>query len=80
MDKKVENIQERDFEYTWCDYLTPCPEREEEDVCIGDYDCTQCKHFVSMSVERGLSGGIPPFDYSLYVDVGRGTVKCKCRD
>lgn len=36
------------FKRTWCDYLTPCPFRNEDNdpagIMVGDYECSQCSH------------------------------------
>ena len=42
---------------TWCDYLTPCP--NGKDCMVGDFDCSQCKHFVGIkNVEHNCSVNI----------------------
>lgn len=40
------SFKEMAYERTWCDYLTPCPYRNEKGdlggIFIGDYDCSCC--------------------------------------
>lgn len=40
-----------EFEYTWCDYLTPCP--HGRDCFVGDFDCSICPHFVDLVKKKG---------------------------
>ena len=75
MDESNTSIKELMFEFTWCDYLTPCPFRK--DVFIGDYDCTICPKFISINIEKGINGST--IDYKRYADVGQGVVTCNCQ-
>ena len=68
MGKKIE------FEYTWCEYLTPCP--NGRDCFVGDFDCSICPHFgklieVSKKVEEKIG------DYSRYCKTHSGQIICK---
>ena len=64
-----------EFEYTWCEYLTPCP--NGRDCFVGDFDCSICPHFdtineVSKKVEKKVG------DYSRYCKTLVGQLVCKC--
>lgn len=40
-----------EYDRTWCDYLTPCPnnqiETEDRYIMVGSYECYSCKYFNS---------------------------------
>ena len=60
------------YEYTWCNYLTPCPYRK--DCYVGDYDCSICEFF-------GGNNSLPtvddnPLDYGKYIKIYKGCIKC----
>lgn len=66
-----------EFEYTWCEYLTPCP--NGRDCFVGDFDCSICPHFVNLiatnkSAEESESVA---GDYSKYCKVFTGEISCK---
>lgn len=42
------------FERTWCDYITPCPFREN--IYIGEYECVVECPFCLKSEEKGNKG------------------------
>ena len=61
-----------DFEYTWCDYLTPCP--HGRDCFVGDFECSICPHFVdivSLPIIDNKAG-----DYSRYCKTMKGQIIC----
>ena len=62
-----------EFEYTWCDYLTPCPHREN--IEVGGFDCSECRYFISSRSEssRYNSGND---NYKKYTEVLKGVVFC----
>lgn len=63
-----------DYEFTWCDFLTPCP--YGKNCMVGDYDCMQCENFKSHGIYKSISvDGTNP--YKSYFDVGSGFVVCK---
>lgn len=61
------------FEYTWCDYLTPCPHREN--IEIGCFDCYDCKYYVSSSID-GTTNEDKTSDYKKYIKIMKGVVFC----
>ena len=61
-----------EFEYTWCDYLTPCP--HGRDCFVGDYDCSTCEFCGEI---KTLSSTDDSLNYSKYVKVYKGYIKCK---
>lgn len=62
------------FEYTWCDYLTPCP--HGRDCFVGDFDCSICSHFAEivplLPMEKEKIG-----DYKKYSKIFKGEIICK---
>lgn len=62
-----------DFEYTWCDFLTPCPHREN--IEIGSFDCSECKYFIS-SRNGGTTNKEVAGDYTKYSKIMKGVVFC----
>lgn len=63
-----------DYEFTWCDFLTPCP--YGKNCMVGDYDCMQCENFKSHGIYKSISiDGTK--SYKSYFDVGSGFVVCK---
>ena len=61
------------YEYTWCEYLTPCP--HGRDCFVGDYDCHICPLFVGINTLPDVDDS--PLDYGKYVKVYKGIIKCK---
>ena len=62
-----------DYEFTWCDFLTPCP--CGKDCMVGDYECTQCHNFKSHEIYKNIVvNGTET--YNSYFDVGAGYVEC----
>lgn len=59
------------FEFSWCDYLTPCQYKEGVDV--GSYDCSCCEFFSRMEITKDI---FPPADYARYCAKGKGFVCC----
>ena len=60
------------YEYTWCEYLTPCP--HGRDCFVGDYDCSIC--------EYNNGNNTSPIDdiftdYGKYSRIYKGCIKCK---
>ena len=62
-----------EFEYTWCDYLTPCP--YGRDCFVGDFDCSICPHFVALTKTSNVKDKIG--DYGKYCKVYVGQIFCK---
>lgn len=63
-----------DYEFTWCDFLTPCP--YGKDCMVGDYDCQQCENFKSHGIHKAISiNGTE--SYNSYFNIGSGWIKCK---
>ena len=62
------------YEYTWCDYLTPCP--HGNDCFVGDYDCFMCKHFVNDSAQSAVNDCRKNDDYSKYTKVYQSYLIC----
>lgn len=60
------------FKYTWCDYLTPCPYRNN--VEVGSYECSQCSYFERMIDSNKPDSAIS--DYSKYFVIKIGHVEC----
>ena len=64
---------------TWCDYLTPCP--NGKDCMVGDFDCSQCKHFNGIKrIEHNCSINVSPIDesyYNKYLMLTKTIVKCR---
>lgn len=55
------------YEFTWCDYLTPCP--HNNDIMIGSYECESCKHCQkNVIIKAGEPGD--------YISKGIGEVEC----
>jgi hypothetical protein len=66
---------EREYEYTWCDFLTPCPHKDCE---VGSYECHTCENFINATL---LSDEISKADgYKRYVMINKGIVTCKIKD
>ena len=61
------------FEYTWCDYLTLCPHREN--IEIGCFDCYDCKYYVSSSID-GTTNEDKTSVYKKYIKIMKGVVFC----
>lgn len=62
------------FEFTWCDYLTPCPHRPN--IMVGDYDCCNCANYVS-SRQESFKYDKQNDNYKNYGLVLSGVVFCK---
>ena len=61
------------YEFTWCDFLTPCP--HGNNCMVGDHDCMICKHFYSNEILKSIHPcGME--SYSTYFDIGVGIIKC----
>ena len=60
------------FEFTWCDYLTPCPHKK--DVMIGDYDCSECEYHIAVKQNNLICDASN--SYSKYSKVANGVVFC----
>lgn len=45
-----------EFERTWCDYITPCPYKNN--IFIGEYECVEKCPFCSKHKEEGNKGTI----------------------
>lgn len=60
------------FEFTWCDYLTPCP--YQKNVMIGEYDCYECEYH--MGIKQKNIECDSSIDYSRYAKVSTGVVFC----
>lgn len=61
------------YEFTWCDFLTPCP--HGNDCMVGDCDCLCCQHFISTEILKPIYP-CGTESYSTYFDVGVGVVNC----
>ena len=63
---------------TWCDFLTPCP--NGNDCMVGDFDCSQCEHFVgSKNIEHNCSINVSPSDesyYNKYLMLNKEIIRC----
>lgn len=55
-------------EFTWCEFLTPCP--RGKDCMVGDYDCSQC----DFCQERYVHKGLDRMPY--YTSVGEFEIEC----
>lgn len=66
------------FENTWCDYLTPCPYKP--DIMVGDWECSECSHHVSMKITKDPISPSPILDMSKYFKVAEGEVECNYKD
>lgn len=62
---------EFEYNFSWCDFLTPCP--HNKGCCVGDYDCLQCKFFVKNEITEQVTIDC----YKDYFNVGKGIVICK---
>ena len=63
-----------DYEFTWCDFLTPCP--HGKDCMVGDYDCMQCENFKSHGVYKSIKVDGTE-SYNTYFNIGSGWINCK---
>lgn len=67
-----------EFVYNWCDYLTPCPYCEN--IEVGSYECAQCKHFLDSIYDIEHTGKLvnemPVGDPRRYAVQYKGLVKC----
>lgn len=63
------------FEYTWCDYLTPCP--HGRDCFVGDYDCSICPFCEKYIVNKTPNASTKIDDYGKYCKVYSGEITCK---
>lgn len=66
-----------DYEFTWCDFLTPCP--HGKDCLVGDFCCTQCEYFKSHGIHKNIVVNGTE-SYKSYFDVGTGWVNCEYED
>lgn len=64
-----------EFEYTWCEYLTPCP--HGRDCFVGDFDCSICPHFVKIVPQITPPINNKNGDYGKYCVVFVGKIICK---
>ena len=66
---------ELNFEFNWCEYLTPCP--NGQDCMVGEYECQcQCKHFVSSKIIEDLQNENGVKNMKRYFEVGKGKLIC----
>ena len=72
IEKKKKELHNYRYERTWCDYLTPCPHKE--DVMIGSYECENCAYYKS-SIENKFKD-YEPCDYGKYTETVSGIVTC----
>lgn len=63
------------FEYTWCEYLTPCP--HGRDCFVGDYDCSVCTHFGEIVPILPTDDDSEMGDYKKYAKTFVGEIICK---
>jgi hypothetical protein len=69
---------EINFEYNWCDYLTPCPYIKNKEV--GSYECSTCEYCNELNYDESLKTDDTPVDDKNYckryfiINVG----VCKC--
>lgn len=61
------------FEFNWCDYFTPCPHMN--DIFVGDFDCSICKHNSSMEIIEPIKTFSEIGD-AAYIKRGYGCVNC----
>ena len=64
------NVNKIEYEFNWCEFLTPCP--NGMDYMVGDFDCGACEFCKKNIVITNVEGE----DYKRYVDVGSGIVHC----
>lgn len=60
-----------EYNFSWCDFLTPCP--HHKDCCVGDYDCLNCEFFG----ENEITEQVTIDCYKDYFNIGSGIVTCK---
>ena len=65
-------MSEFEYNFSWCDFLTPCP--HHKDCCVGDYDCLNCEFFVKNNIIKSVT--FDPY-YKGYFNIGNGIVTCK---
>lgn len=69
----------REFETTWCDYLTTCP--DFSDIQIGSYECHQCPYFngiTEKTTDEFRQMNMEKCGYQKYSIVkSKGVVSCK---
>lgn len=68
--------KEIDFEYTWCDYLTPCP--YNNDINVGSYECQEkCEYCAKNIISNPIDyKKYSPCDYQIYQCIGKGKIIC----
>lgn len=60
-----------EYNFSWCDFLTPCP--HHKDCYVGDYDCLRCKFFVKNDIIKQVTVN----SYKDYFNIGTGIITCK---
>lgn len=65
-------MSEFEYDFSWCDFLTPCP--HNKGCMVGDYDCLNCEFFVKNNIIKSVT--LDPY-YKGYFNIGSGIVTCK---
>lgn len=68
------HVSEIRFKHNWCDWLTPC--QISPGGCVGDHDCSECRHNRGMFHGDRPASGDGPCGYGKYSTVGVGSVLC----
>lgn len=60
------------YDFTWCDFLTPCP--YGKDCMVGDYDCSICEYYNGNNTLPIIDDVLT--DYGKYSRIYKGCIKC----